>query len=320
MSSTYPDQSSLRDQWITALRPPRLTLDPQVPYAFFAEEERSAEGEVVSVATIFLTNRECPWRCVMCDLWRNTLTDRVPGGAIPAQIDYALSRLPPAGHIKLYNSGSFFDPQAVPPEDYRAIADRLSRFELVTVECHPALVGERCIDFRSCLAGRLEVALGLETAHPQVLERLNKRMTLDSFSRAARFLHANDIDLRTFILVQPPFMAATKALYWAERSLDLAFRCYANVATLIPTRANNGAMEALIASGDFRPPTLELLEAALTYGISLDRGRVFADLWDVERLLPCTHCMSAQVGRLRDLNLTQRIPAPIACTACGKAA
>jgi len=70
--------------------------------------------EAVPVATIFLTNRECPWRCVMCDLWKNTLIDSVPLGAIPSQIDYALARLPAARQIKLYNSGSFFDTQAIP--------------------------------------------------------------------------------------------------------------------------------------------------------------------------------------------------------------
>ena len=78
-----------------------------MPWAFFVEEERSAAGEVVPVATVFLTNRECPWRCVMCDLWRNTLAEETPAGAIPTQIEYALERLPAARQIKLYNSGSF---------------------------------------------------------------------------------------------------------------------------------------------------------------------------------------------------------------------
>ena len=74
----------------------------------------------------------------MCDLWRNTLTETVPTGAIPAQIDYALQRLPPARQIKLYNSGSFFDPQAIPLQDYPAIASSVKGFERVIVECHPA--------------------------------------------------------------------------------------------------------------------------------------------------------------------------------------
>ena len=35
-------------------------------------------------------------------------------GDIPAQIAYALDQLPPARQIKLYNSGNFFDHQAIP--------------------------------------------------------------------------------------------------------------------------------------------------------------------------------------------------------------
>ncbi|MGV2341979.1 MAG UNVERIFIED_CONTAM: hypothetical protein LVR18_51130 [Planctomycetaceae bacterium] len=46
----------------------------------------------------------------MCDLWQNTLTETVSPGLIPQQIDFALQRLPHAPHLKLYNSGNFFDP------------------------------------------------------------------------------------------------------------------------------------------------------------------------------------------------------------------
>ncbi len=64
--------------------------------------------------------------------------------------------------------------------------------------------------------------MGLETAHPEVLAKLNKRMTLDQFSSAAKFLRRNEMDVRVFILVQPPYMPAAEALHWAERSLDFA--------------------------------------------------------------------------------------------------
>src|SRR5207247_2494609 len=88
----YPEREADRARWILARRGGRNSLDPVKPYGFLVEEERAETGEVVSVATIFLTNRECPWRCLMCDLWRNTLTETVPVGAIPAQIDYALAQ------------------------------------------------------------------------------------------------------------------------------------------------------------------------------------------------------------------------------------
>jgi len=168
----------------------RRELDPWRPYAFLSEEERSASGEIVPVATVFLTNRECPWRCLMCDLWRNTLQETVPAGAIPAQVAYALARLAPAQQIKLYNSGSFFDRRAIPPEDHAAIATRLDGFERVIVECHPALVGDDCLRFRDLLKGKLEVAMGLETVHPDVLPHLNKQISTAGPRQLCSFLPA----------------------------------------------------------------------------------------------------------------------------------
>src|SRR5438105_6568233 len=147
----YPQRLAERDRWVISRRPARNSLDPRRPYAFFVEDERDTAGKIVRVATIFLTNRECPWKCVMCDLWRNTLAEPVPIGAIPAQIEYALERLPPADQVKLYNSGSFFDPGAIPPEDSTAIARQVHGFRRVIVECHPALVTDRCLRFRDKL-------------------------------------------------------------------------------------------------------------------------------------------------------------------------
>lgn len=318
MALPFPVSAAERDEWILALRPPRAVVNAHQPYAYFVEEECGAGGQVEPVATIFLTNRECPFRCTMCDLWRNTLTESVPLGAIPEQIDFALGRMGPARSVKLYNSGSFFDPRAIPPQDYEAIAARLHDFERVIVECHPSFVGDVCVAFRGLLAGKLEVAMGLETAHPEVLEKLNKRMTLDQFAAAARYLRSNEIDVRAFILVQPPFMKPEEALLWAQRSLDFAFDCDATAATLIPTRAGNGAMETLATLGEFIPAELSMLEDAAAYGLGLERGRVFADLWDLKQGRECPQCFDARVQRLRKMNQRQFLTATVVCGACGK--
>jgi archaeosine synthase beta-subunit len=313
----YPESGSQRNGWVVERRAERNQLTPGKPWAYLVEEERSASGEVVPVATIFLTNRECPWRCVMCDLWRNTLAEDTPAGAIPEQIAWALARLPAAREVKLYNSGSFFDRRAVPPEDHEAIAAGVAGFERVIVECHPSLVTDECLRFRDRLRGRLEVAMGLETAHPKILEKLNKRMTLQDFAEATDRLRSNDMDLRVFLLVRPPFMQETETLEWTARSLDFAFDCGATAATLIPTRAGNGAMEALAARRLFSPPSLGMLEAAAAYGIGLARGRVFADLWDAKRFAVCGACSEARLARLHRMNLEQRVPPAIRCDACG---
>jgi radical SAM enzyme (TIGR01210 family) len=314
--SAYPEAASERDAWIIARRGPRNPVDPRIPYAFLVEDERTAAGEIVPAATLFLTNRECPWHCLMCDLWRNTLTDSVTAGAIPQQIDYALARLPDARQIKLYNSGSFFDPRAIPVEDYSAIAQRLERFDRVIVECHPALVSDACIRFSEMHRGTLEIAMGLETVHPEILPKLNKRMTLEMFEKAARFLRQNSIDLRAFILVKPPFMKENEAVMWAERSLEFAFDCGATAAALIPTRGGNGAMEELGSTDNFAPPTLRTLELAVELGVSMSKGRVFADVWDVETLPSCEHCRAQRIARLRTMNLEQVIPSRVQCARC----
>jgi hypothetical protein len=291
-------------------------MDPARAYGELAEEEPGGSGETVSVSTIFLTNRECPWRCLMCDLWRNTLTESVPRGAIPEQIRTALGRLPPARWVKLYNAGSFFDPKAIPREDYPAIAQLLSGVERVIVESHPALCGDSTLEFRDLLDGSLEVALGLETIHPEVLPRLNKRMTLEDFRRAASFLRRAGISVRVFVLVGLPFVALGEALDWALRSVDFAFDCGAEVVSLIPTRSGNGAMDALERRGEFSPTDLATLEEAAASGIALNRGRVLADLWNLERFGRCGACFAARADRLRAMNLAQAVLAPVSCGTC----
>jgi hypothetical protein len=105
-------------------------------------------------------------------------------------------------------------------------------------------------------------------------------------------------------------------LDWAKRSLDFAFECGASVASLIPTRDGNGALEVLRKSGDFSPPKLSSLEAALAYGIALKRGRVFADLWDLERFSECADCFPERLTRLQRMNLEQVLKPAIDCRRC----
>jgi radical SAM enzyme (TIGR01210 family) len=316
----YPSSPQARSRWILEKRPARNRLDEQKPYAFLVETETGPDGHPVEVTTVFLTNRECPWRCLMCDLWRNTLEQTVAPGSITEQIHFALENLPSAprerASLKLYNAGSFFDQAAIPTQEYPEIARLADRFGRTIVESHPALVGPRCIEFRDLLSGRLEVAMGLETAHPEILKRLNKRMTLDQFCRAARFLQSFDIEVRVFILVRPPWLTEEEGVNWAKRSLDFAFDCGASVCSLIPTRAGNGAMEALAADGEFTPPSVASLEKALEYGLDRKAGRVFADLWEIDKFFGCPDCSDARVDRIRKMNASQQVTLEVRCRRC----
>ena len=259
----------------------------------------------------------------MCDLWRNTLDETVPAGAIAGQIDFALGQaerecgnLAKLRQVKLYNAGSFFDDQAIPESEDAAIAKRLAKFDRVIVESHPALVGDRCLRFRDRLNAHLEVALGLETVHPEALEKLNKDVSLDQFRDAAGFITRNEMALRTFVLLQPPFIPVEESVEWAKRSIDFSQDCGASVTALIPTRTGNGAMDRLAAAGKFTEPTLGQLEEAMDYSVGQARGRVFADLWDLDRFSSCPACFPKRRDRLAKQNDTQQVPAPVSCQSC----
>jgi archaeosine synthase beta-subunit len=301
------------DHWIKSLRGKKNTVDPQRPYAWLVEKERTISGKTEDTAIIFLTNRECSFHCLMCDLWKNTTDGTVPPGSIPGQIEWALERMPDARHLKLYNSGSFFDGRAIPEEDYPRIAALVSHFDTVIVESHPKLIGERSLRFRDMLKPELHVALGLETANEDLLLKLNKKMTLRDFKDSVSFLTLHDIPSRAFILLRPPFLTEEEGVYWAERSLDFAFRAGIECCTVIPVREGNGAMEKLMKLGFFSRPDISSLETVLEYGIGLKAGRVFADVWDLKLFSGCDRCLDLRIERLIEMNLTQRSAPPVKC-------
>jgi radical SAM enzyme (TIGR01210 family) len=308
---------------VRKLRPPKEPVDPWRPLSAQWEEERTADGRRVPVLTLLLAGAECPFHCVFCDLWRHTLDGPTPAGAIPAQIETALvetgrERLAGA-RVKLYNASNYFEPRAVPEKDDAAVAELLAAAERVVVECHPRLVGERCLAFARRLGGRLEVAMGLETVHPRALPRLGKAMTLEAFDRAAATLRGAGIALRAFVLLGAPYVPPAEAVEWAVRSAEHAFAQGAEQVSLIPLRSGNGAVEQLLAAGTAVLPTLDQLEAALDACLPLAdaHGAVAtADLWDLDRLATCPHCLPARRARLARLNLTAAPEPSIRCAAC----
>ena len=152
------------------------------------------------------------------------------------------------------------------------------------------------------------MAVGLETAHPDVLARLNKRMTLAGFRRAADFLAEEDIALRVFILLNPPFLAG---------------RAGAGVGVPIARRGGGRGRPRVLRDSDARAATARWRRWSRR---SCRRGSrrskppsstacrlrgpvVLADLWDAERFVRCP-CDTARLSRLAFMNRHQRVPAP----------
>ncbi len=300
------------DPEILTHRPPKNAVDPFRPYAFLVEPEPQASGTIEDVAVLFLTNRECPYRCLMCDLWKNTTDVSVPVGAITQQIDFGLQRLPPAKHLKLYNAGSFFDPQAISPSEYPGIIARARQFRSLIVENHPNLCHSRLDAFHDDLQQaapeiRFEVALGLETCHPATLERLNKRMTLGDFEAACQRLRSRSISIRVFVLLRAPGMNEHDGLSWTQRSISYAFDQGVDVVSIIPVRVGNGILDRLQQLGQVDEPSLSSMESILQWGLKQRRGRVLLDLWDAPRFARSEPHAAERLARLKRMNLSQQL-------------
>lgn len=304
---------------ILKARPARDRIGTDRPYFWLHEKEPSVEGISRSVNTLFLSNSECSFKCLMCDLWKKTTKEPTPAGSIPKQIRFGLNQLPQAPVLKLYNNGNFFDRRAIPEHDYPEIIELVSPFDHLIVENHPNLCNDRVTEFRESLKCQLEVAIGLETVHPEILPRLGKQITTDDFERAVRFLSRHNIQTRAFVLFHPPFLTGkSENIYWTLESLRFAFRCGVDVCSVIPVRTGNGIMEQLEKSGDYVPPTLESFETVISEAQSEFKGRVFADLWGLEKFSTCDLCLESRKSRLNKMNLSQMVIDPVECQCSGK--
>ena len=302
--SLYPAGAAARDRFVLDRRPPRRTHDPWRAQGLLVEDERAADGTVARVATVFLTGRECPWRCVMCDLWQHTTESDTPRGrdrrADRRRARSARrSRDEPVSQMKLYNAGSFFDPRAVPEADYDAIAASLAGLARVIVESHPALVGARTQPLsrrarRHQTAGAappaLEVAMGLETAHPDALERLNKRMTVDGFVRAAD--RSRSLASRCGCFCSSRRRSCRTPNRTTGCCARSTSRCAAGASVDLAhpdahrQRRARGARRGRAGSAR-RGSSISSAACARSAPHAGAGGRVFADLWDLERFADC---------------------------------
>jgi len=322
------------DRRIRSLRPPKARVDPYVAHGSVLEEERRPGGKIEQALTVFLTGSECPFTCSFCDLWQWTLDGPTPPGALTLQLESVLAARDgqardgaardgvtrdgrPPDRLKLYNASNFFDQRAVPSEDVLGIAKLAAPFAAITVESHANTIGAKTLEFARTLAGRLEVAIGLETIHPAAAAQLNKRLDLARFDSAARSLSDNGIDLRVFVLLGAPYVPVDETVEWTVRTVEYAVERGASVVSIIPVRGGNGEMERLQGLGHFTPPTLSQLEKSLDLSLKFTSAVVTADLWDVDRLPACEHCRAERVERLRRVNVSGRAESRVSCAACG---
>ena len=290
-----------------------------IPKVLRALEPDGIGGEA-DTTTVFLTGAECPFRCSMCDLWQYTSLGNTPVGAIPFQLAQVLKPESSNGRrwLKLYNASNFFDPRSIPIEDLNAIAEHCSPFERVVVENHPRFCDDRMAAFSKAIPGQLEVAMGLESIHPNAIEIMNKRMTLADFDRAVAKCQCLNIDVRVFVLLHPPGVDQKEAVEWTRNTVAYAMERRVRHVSIIPVRAGNGWIDRLIDTEVYQLPTVSMIrELYKTFNrseissveiSSAGNTTIEFDLWDHENWQGgCPECRDSLVKHIALCNRQQRI-------------
>ncbi|MFH1055090.1 MAG: DUF5591 domain-containing protein [Candidatus Altiarchaeota archaeon] len=110
------------------------------------------------------------------------------------------------GEVKVFGSGSFFDEKQIPSEARRYFIDECKRknVEKITLESRPEFVKTEFLEeFKGF---QLTVAIGLESSDDNLLKKLNKGYGTKEYETAARVVHEGGFKVRTYLLVNPPFI------------------------------------------------------------------------------------------------------------------
>jgi radical SAM enzyme (TIGR01210 family) len=189
-------------------------------------------------AVMFLLTNGCEWAlksgngCTMCGHLAKQLRsqENIPDDDYLHQfneefkkIDFKTSPL-----LNLYNNGSFFNDNEISPGARAGMLKKIGQekdIKMLVLETRPEFVSEAKIrEVKMLIPDKhVEIAMGLEIKND--LYRtvcINKGFTLRQFDEAARIIREN-LNLRTYVLLKPPFLTERESIENAVETIEYAF-------------------------------------------------------------------------------------------------
>ena len=226
---------------IKELRPeePR-EFDDSGPIAMWTEKDVS-RGRVVDAFVLILRTRGCYWAlhsgCTMCGYINDARMEPVSAENLRNQMEKAMERYHGEKVVKIFTSGSFLDPNEIPFDVQAEILRSFEGAERLIVESLPEFVIEKRL--RELYQENLEIAIGLESADDEVLEKnINKSFRVKDYIKASEVLKKLKIPLKTYVLLKPPFLTEKEAIEDAVNSILFASR-YSSEISLNPINIQN---------------------------------------------------------------------------------
>lgn len=254
-----------------------MISEREKPLASWRGKERY-DNELLECLTIILKSGGCSWSaCRMCsyrhERYHTESCDALLSH-LRAQLAWVMNEYDPKDYrmVKIFTSGSFFDPREVPTEFLPDVASAF-RGKLVIAETRPEFVREEILcSFIEMLDDGswktpLFCAIGLETSNDVIREKcINKGFTFNDFREAAVRSHKAGAGVKAYLLFKPLFLTEGEAVADMKTSfIDTVL--YAEMLSMNPcTVQRNTELEYYWKHGAYRPPylwsVLTLLAAA----------------------------------------------------------
>ncbi len=290
-------------------------------------EDEALDGARVRAFVLILRTRGCYWAdvkgCSMCGYARDTLGRSATAAEIAAQVESALRDYRGEPYVKIYTSGSFLDDREVDPGSRVAIAQAFhGRARRLLFETLPEFVrDDTLLPLREAFGGEVEVAQGLESTQPEVLNRLiNKGSTPAEYLAAGDRIRALGLRAKAYLLLKPPYLTEAEAVEDVVRSVEVAAGHF-DAFSINPVHIQGGTVvEWLYQRGRYRPPWLWSLVSAMERSASL-RGAARLVTFQKAGGLPrgphnCGSCDARVLAALESASLDQRFDglAALDCT------
>jgi archaeosine synthase beta-subunit len=237
------------------------------PLASWRGKERYG-NELVECLTVIFKSGGCSWsKCRMCSYRHERYGESdcaVLFLRLRAQLAWIRQEYPPRDYrmVKIFTSGSFFDPAEVPPAFLTDVAAAF-RGKLVIAETRPEFVKDEV--FRTFIEGiddgswktPLYCAIGLETSSDAIREKcINKGFTFQDFLDAADAAHTAGAGVKAYLLFKPLFLTEGEAVKDMQATIKEVVP-HAEMISMNPcTVQRNTELEYYWKRGAYRPPYL----------------------------------------------------------------
>jgi radical SAM enzyme (TIGR01210 family) len=243
------------------------------PVAVSVRPDRLKTGLGKEICIIF-RSRACSWAqseaggCTMCGYVNDKASEGLTEENLWQQFEFAITKVSTELSdesnpivLKLFTSGSFFDPQEFSDDLQLRIIEKISTLTNVreiVVESRPQFITPaRLQAYRKIILHQyFEVGIGLETADDFLrINLINKGFKWAEFERSLKLLHEYNFGCKAYLLFKPPFISEYAAIIDVQNSIRRCILAGVDTISINPTNIQMHTIcNELAKDNAFRPP------------------------------------------------------------------